>query len=146
MPDDQDPQLPLTPPPGDNGSPGALHIQPVNIEDEMKKSYLDYSMSVIIGRALPDVRDGLKPVHRRILYAMHEKGLTASAKFRKSAVVVGDVLGFGSFFNFHVAKLFGVKNLATLQALDKLRVLVTGNNAYFRMFAGGRHRPWVQLK
>ena len=67
-----------------------------NITTEMKESYLDYAMSVITSRALPDVRDGLKPVHRRILFAMHEKGLTASGKFRKSAVVVGDVLG-----NFH---------------------------------------------
>ena len=67
MPDDQNPELPLTPPPngGDGaGIPGAANIQPVNIEDEMRRSYLDYSMSVIIGRALPDVRDGLKPVHR----------------------------------------------------------------------------------
>ncbi len=64
-----------------------------SIVTEMKDSYLDYAMSVITARALPDVRDGLKPVHRRILYAMLEKGLTASAKFRKSAVVVGDVLG-----------------------------------------------------
>ncbi|MEI7463515.1 MAG: DNA gyrase subunit A, partial [Candidatus Taylorbacteria bacterium] len=62
----------------------------------MRESFLDYAMSVITDRALPDVRDGLKPVHRRILFAMHEKGLTASAKFRKSAVVVGDVLG-----NYH---------------------------------------------
>lgn len=67
-----------------------------NITTEMRESYLDYAMSVITERALPDVRDGLKPVHRRILYAMHEKGLTSSAKFRKSAVVVGDVLG-----NYH---------------------------------------------
>ena len=64
-----------------------------SITTEMKESYLDYAMSVITSRALPDVRDGLKPVHRRILYAMHEMGLTASAKFRKSAAVVGDVLG-----------------------------------------------------
>ena len=64
-----------------------------NITTEMKESYLDYAMSVITSRALPDVRDGLKPVHRRILYAMHDRGLTASSKFRKSAVVVGDVLG-----------------------------------------------------
>ncbi len=64
-----------------------------SIVTEMKDSYLDYAMSVITARALPDVRDGLKPVHRRILYAMLEKGLTSSAKFRKSAVVVGDVLG-----------------------------------------------------
>ena len=74
----------------------ALGIVARNITTEMRESYLDYAMSVITGRALPDVRDGLKPVHRRILYAMHEKGLTASAKFRKSAVVVGDVLG-----NYH---------------------------------------------
>ena len=67
-----------------------------NITTEMRESYLDYAMTVITSRALPDVRDGLKPVHRRILYAMHEKGLTSSAKFRKSAVVVGDVLG-----NYH---------------------------------------------
>lgn len=63
------------------------------IVDEMKESYLDYAMSVIASRALPDVRDGLKPVHRRILYSMHQNGLTPSAKFRKSATVVGDVLG-----------------------------------------------------
>ena len=63
------------------------------IVTEMKESYINYSMSVIMERALPDVRDGLKPVHRRILYAMHEMGLTASARTRKSAAVVGDVLG-----------------------------------------------------
>ncbi len=68
-------------------------IVPVNISSEMRTSFLDYAMSVITERALPDVRDGLKPVHRRILYSMYEKGLTASAKFRKSATVVGDVLG-----------------------------------------------------
>ncbi len=68
------------------------HIS-VYIEDEMKKSYLDYAMSVIIGRALPDVRDGLKPVHRRILFAMHEMGLEWSKPFKKSARVVGDVIG-----------------------------------------------------
>ena len=77
MPDDpQNPELPLTPPPpGEGGSPGALSIVPVNIEEEMRRSYLDYSMCVIIGRALPDVRDGLKPVHRRILYTMQQMGL-----------------------------------------------------------------------
>jgi DNA gyrase subunit A len=95
MPDDQNPELPLTPPPGgDNPTgPGALHIQPVNIEDEMKKSYLDYSMSVIIGRALPDVRDGLKPVHRRILYTMQQMGLQPNRATRKCARIVGDVMG-----------------------------------------------------
>jgi DNA gyrase subunit A len=94
MPDDQNPELPLTPPPGGGeGSPGALHIQPVNIEDEMRKSYLDYSMSVIIGRALPDVRDGLKPVHRRILYTMQQMGLQPNKATRKCARIVGDVMG-----------------------------------------------------
>src|SRR6266481_5022425 len=92
MPDDQNPQLPLTPPPGDGG-PGAANIQPVNIEEEMRRSYLDYSMSVIIGRALPDVRDGLKPVHRRILYGMYEQGNTAGRAYKKSARIVGDVMG-----------------------------------------------------
>ena len=68
-------------------------IIPVNIEEEMKKSYLDYAMSVIVGRALPDVRDGLKPVHRRILYAMHELGISPDKPHKKSARVVGEVLG-----------------------------------------------------
>ena len=68
-------------------------ILPVDVVTEMKESYLAYAMSVITSRALPDVRDGLKPVHRRILFAMYEMGLTASARFRKSAAVVGDVLG-----------------------------------------------------
>jgi len=66
---------------------------PVNIEDEMRKSYLDYAMSVIIGRALPDVRDGLKPVHRRLLYGMYEQGNTAGKAYKKSARIVGDVMG-----------------------------------------------------
>ena len=65
----------------------------VNIEDEMKRSYIDYAMSVIVGRALPDVRDGLKPVHRRILYAMNEQGMTHDKPYKKSARIVGDVLG-----------------------------------------------------
>jgi DNA gyrase subunit A len=92
MADDQNPELPLTPPPGGDG-PGALNIQPVNIEEEMKRSYLDYSMSVIIGRALPDVRDGLKPVHRRILYTMQQMGLQPNKATRKCARIVGDVMG-----------------------------------------------------
>ncbi|MEW5975302.1 MAG: DNA gyrase subunit A [Acidobacteriota bacterium] len=69
---------------------------PVNIEDEMRRSYIDYAMSVIIGRALPDVRDGLKPVHRRVLYGMHEMGLTPGKPYRKCAKIVGEVMG-----NFH---------------------------------------------
>ncbi len=74
-------------------SPFSANVVDRSITTEMKESFLDYAMSVITDRALPNVHDGLKPVHRRILYAMLEKGLTASAKFRKSAVVVGDVLG-----------------------------------------------------
>jgi DNA gyrase subunit A len=92
MADDQNPELPLTPP-GDGGGPGALNIQPVNIEEEMRKSYLEYSMSVIIGRALPDVRDGLKPVHRRILYTMQQMGLAPNRPTRKCARIVGEVMG-----------------------------------------------------
>src|SRR5215813_7650837 len=67
--------------------------RPINIEDEMRRSYLDYAMSVIIGRALPDVRDGLKPVHRRVLWAMHDLGNTYNRPHKKSARVVGDVIG-----------------------------------------------------
>ena len=65
----------------------------VDLEEEMKISYIDYAMSVIVGRALPDVRDGLKPVHRRILYSMYEQGMTPDKPYRKSARIVGDVLG-----------------------------------------------------
>ncbi|MFQ5887788.1 MAG: DNA gyrase subunit A, partial [Candidatus Hydrothermarchaeales archaeon] len=68
-------------------------IIPRDIEEEMKASYIDYAMSVIVGRALPDVRDGLKPVHRRILYAMKEGGMTSDKPYKKSARIVGDVLG-----------------------------------------------------
>jgi DNA gyrase subunit A len=89
MPDDQNPQLPL-----DGGKPpreGSLIS--INIEEEMRRSYLDYSMSVIIGRALPDARDGLKPVHRRVLYAMSEMGLEYNKKYTKCAKVVGQAMG-----------------------------------------------------
>src|ERR1035437_4301249 len=90
MADDQNPQLPL-----DSGLPphGGTTIIPINIEDEMRRSYLDYSMSVIIGRALPDARDGLKPVHRRVLYAMSEMGLEYNKKYTKCAKVVGQAMG-----------------------------------------------------
>jgi DNA gyrase subunit A len=74
----------------------AAHQHPVNIEDEMKRSYMDYAMSVIIGRALPDARDGLKPVHRRVLYGMQTMGLSATRGYRKCAKIVGEVMG-----NFH---------------------------------------------
>ena len=89
MADEKNPQLPL--PPGDGG-PGAANIQPINIEEEMRRSYLGYSMSVIIGRALPDVRDGLKPVHRRILYAMYDMGMLHNRSYSKCAGVVGELL------------------------------------------------------
>ena len=119
MPDDQN-ELPLgpddnilpsaqdansnNPPPGGAGGdgpgaptgPGALVMLPINIDEEMRRSYLDYSMSVIIGRALPDARDGLKPVHRRVLYGMQEMGLQFNKKYTKSAKVVGHVMG-----NYH---------------------------------------------
>src|SRR3989339_629075 len=68
-------------------------IRPQSLVDEMQVAYLDYAMSVIVGRALPDIRDGLKPVHRRILYSMWQTGLRSNAKFKKCATVVGDVLG-----------------------------------------------------
>src|SRR4051812_28093428 len=74
----------------------AANIRGVNIEDEMKASYIDYAMSVIVGRALPDVRDGLKPVHRRVLYGMWEMGLEHNKAYRKSAKIVGEVMG-----NYH---------------------------------------------
>jgi DNA gyrase subunit A len=82
-----DPQEPQS------SSPGGTQISGIAIEDELKKSYLDYAMSVIVQRALPDVRDGLKPVHRRILYSMHENGYDWNKPYRKSARVVGDVIG-----------------------------------------------------
>jgi DNA gyrase subunit A len=79
-----------TPPPG-SGDQG--DIKPISLTDEMKRSYLDYAMSVIVSRALPDARDGLKPVHRRILFSMHENGYTHDKPYRKSARIVGDVIG-----------------------------------------------------
>src|SRR5213596_1413424 len=81
----------ITPPP-----PPPSNLVPVNIEDEMRRSYVDYAMSVIIGRALPDVRDGLKPVHRRILVGMRDMGLASNRAYRKCAKIVGEVMG-----NFH---------------------------------------------
>ena len=68
-------------------------VRSVNIDDEMQQAYLDYAMSVIVSRALPDARDGLKPVHRRILYAMYDMGLRPDSSYKKSARIVGEVLG-----------------------------------------------------
>jgi DNA gyrase subunit A len=96
----QDPTSPPNPPRDGTqmplGGDGKQNLIPINIEDEMRRSYLDYAMSVIIGRALPDIRDGLKPVHRRILYAMSEMGLAFNRPYRKCAGIVGEVLG-----NYH---------------------------------------------
>jgi DNA gyrase subunit A len=87
-------ELPPPPPaPPAGGEGGADDIRPISIVEEMKSSYLDYAMSVIVARALPDVRDGLKPVHRRILWTAHENGFTATKPYRKSARIVGDVMG-----------------------------------------------------
>jgi DNA gyrase subunit A len=92
-----DPKTPPTPPGGGGqmplGADGNKNLIPINIEDEMRRSYLDYAMSVIIGRALPDVRDGLKPVHRRILFGMQELGLAFNRPTRKCAKITGDVMG-----------------------------------------------------
>ncbi len=93
MADDQNPQLPLGGNSGDGPTgPGAANLIPINIEEEMRRSYLDYSMSVIIGRALPDARDGLKPVHRRILFAMEREGQQYNKRYSKCAGVVGECL------------------------------------------------------
>ena len=86
------PQTPPTPLGGDDGGENK-NLVPINIEDEMKRSYLAYAMSVIVGRALPDVRDGLKPVHRRILYTMQQMGLAPGRATRKCARIVGEVMG-----------------------------------------------------
>jgi DNA gyrase subunit A len=80
----------ITPPPGGKGPSG---IEPISIIEEMQRSYLDYAMSVIVSRALPDVRDGLKPVHRRILFGMSELGIDWNKKYVKCARVTGDVMG-----------------------------------------------------
>jgi DNA gyrase subunit A len=90
MADDQNPMLPL-----EGGTPpnSGTNLIPINIEEEMRRSYLDYSMSVIIGRALPDARDGLKPVHRRVLYTLNEMGLQHNKKYTKCAKVVGQAMG-----------------------------------------------------
>ena len=96
MADQDNPQGPPPPeqPPLPGGGDGDnKNLIPINIEDEMRRSYLDYAMSVIVGRALPDIRDGLKPVHRRILYGMHDMGLLPNRPTKKCARIVGDVLG-----------------------------------------------------
>jgi len=80
-------------PPSESGDGKSPDFEPISITDEMRRSYLDYAMSVIVSRALPDARDGLKPVHRRILHAMNEAGYDWNKPYRKSARIVGDVIG-----------------------------------------------------
>ncbi|MBX9574897.1 MAG: DNA gyrase subunit A [Caulobacteraceae bacterium] len=92
IPPDESPKS-LTDTPPENGAPRGADVASITIEDELRKSYLDYAMSVIVSRALPDARDGLKPVHRRILYSMHDLGMEPSKSYSKCARVVGDVLG-----------------------------------------------------
>src|SRR5947199_3567928 len=87
------PQAPLLPPGGGGGDGGNKNLVTINIEDEMRRSYLDYAMSVIVGRALPDIRDGLKPVHRRILFGMHDMGLAPTRPTVKCAKITGQVMG-----------------------------------------------------
>jgi DNA gyrase subunit A len=95
-PEDARPAAEKTPPPAPEPAPlppAAADLTVVSLEEEMKRSYLDYAMSVIIGRAIPDIKDGLKPVHRRVLYALYETGTTHSKPYKKSARIVGDVIG-----------------------------------------------------
>src|SRR5690242_10264223 len=101
-PQDDNDEVPAMLPGHENGSAGPAiplngynvgNVRGISVEDEMRASYLDYAMSVIVARALPDARDGLKPVHRRILYAMHDMGLQPHTPYKKSARIVGEVLG-----------------------------------------------------
>ena len=115
-------------------------IKTINIEDSIKASYLDYSMSVIIGRALPDARDGLKPVHRRILYAMNDLAISSRSPYKKSARIVGEVLGkyhphgdssvydalvnrFLCVFRWSMDKETSVQSMATMQRLCVIQKL-----------------------
>ncbi len=112
-------------------TPGPNRI-PVNIEDEMKRSYMDYAMSVIIGRALPDIRDGLKPAHRRVLYGMKHMGLTSTRGYRKCAKIVGEVMG-----NFHPHGDASIYDTLVRMAQDfNLRYLLTDGQGNFGSIDG----------
>ena len=105
---------------------------PVNIEDEMKRSYMDYAMSVIIGRALPDVRDGLKPAHRRVLYGMKSMGLSATRGYRKCAKIVGEVMG-----NYHPHGDASIYDTLVRMAQDfNMRYLLTDGQGNFGSIDG----------
>ena len=105
----------------------AREILPVNIEDELKKSYMDYAMSVIVGRALPDVRDGLKPVHRRVLFAMNELNNDWNKAYKKSARVVGDVIGK---YHPHGDSVYDTTNLCMAQDFSLRYPLVDGQGNF----------------
>ena len=114
-------------PAGGEGTKGPIDIRPIAIADEMKRSYLDYAMSVIVSRALPDVRDGLKPVHRRILFGMHELGLDHNKKYMKSARVVGEVMG-----KFHPHGNLAIYEALVRMAQDfSLRVMLVDGQGNF---------------
>ena len=132
--------------------------QPVTLEEEMRRSYLDYAMSVIVARALPDARDGLKPVHRRILFGMHDAGYTADRPYRKSARVVGDVMGkyhphgdaaiydamvrMAQPFSMRVPLIDGQGNFGSVDGDDAGGdALHRGAAGARRLAAAGRHRP-----
>src|SRR3712207_7584791 len=103
----------------ETGALGPGRIEPRELEQEMRSSYLDYAMSVIVGRALPDVRDGLKPVHRRVLYGMHEAGLQPNRPYKKSAATVGDVMGHYHRSEEHTSELQSRQYLVCRLLLEK---------------------------
>jgi DNA gyrase subunit A len=143
------PSKPADKPEGNKKNTGIGNVKNREIVDEMKESYIDYAMSVIVARALPDVRDGLKPVHRRILYAMKDMGLTASAKSRKSATVVGETLG-----KYHPHGDIAVYDSMVRMAQDfSLRYPLIDGQGNFGCFtadtkiklADGRSLPFIEL-
>ena len=132
-------------PPGGSGGPDASapppggDSQPIAIEDEVRSSFLAYAMSVIISRALPDVRDGLKPVHRRILYAMNQEGLLSNRPYSKSAGVVGEVLKHYSCTFDDVI----VENVFTTDMAKFLEVSSYRSSIYTKQFPTG---SWLEVK
>ena len=121
-------------------------VFPVNLEDEMRQPYLDYAMSVIVGRALPDVRDGLKPVHRRVLFAMRELGNDCNRAYKKSARVVGDVIGkyhpHGDSAVYDTHRPHGAAVLAALPARRRPGQLRLGRRRYRRRRCATPKSAW----
>ncbi len=132
MTDENTPVTPLE----DADAPG-MRVEPVGLETEMQRSYLDYAMSVIVSRALPDVRDGLKPVHRRVLYAMYDGGYRPERGFYKCARVVGDVMG-----NYHPHGDSSIYDaLVRLAQPWSMRMPLVDSNGNFGSRATTRRRP-----